>query len=59
MNPLENKKQNYNQQVTEGEDGIFISASDYSQILTDSIAKWFPNKFTSLGTLGFGRSESF
>ncbi|MBK7978659.1 MAG: pyruvate dehydrogenase (acetyl-transferring), homodimeric type [Ignavibacteriae bacterium] len=58
MNPLENKKKNYIQQVTEGEDGIFISASDYSQILTDSISKWFPNKFTSLGTLGFGRSES-
>ncbi|MFZ1292509.1 MAG: pyruvate dehydrogenase (acetyl-transferring), homodimeric type [Melioribacteraceae bacterium] len=58
MNPTEQKKKNYIQQITEGEEGIFISASDYSQILSDSISKWFPGKLTTLGTLGFGRSES-
>ncbi|MCB9207263.1 MAG: pyruvate dehydrogenase (acetyl-transferring), homodimeric type [Ignavibacteriales bacterium] len=58
MNPTKTKKKNYIQEITEGEEGIFISASDYSQILNDSISKWFPTTVTTLGTLGFGRSES-
>ncbi len=58
MNPTEKAKKNFIQQVTEGEEGVFISASDYSQILGDSLAKWLPGKLMTLGTLGFGRSES-
>ncbi len=52
------RKNAYVQEVTAGEKGIFVSASDYSQILSDSISKWLPGKLTTLGTLGFGRSES-
>ncbi|PID62593.1 MAG: pyruvate dehydrogenase (acetyl-transferring), homodimeric type [Ignavibacteriae bacterium] len=58
MNPDKDKKKSYIQELTENEEGIFISASDYSQILSDSISHWFPSKLTTLGTLGFGRSES-
>ncbi len=58
MNPEKEAKKAYVQQATEGEEGIFVSASDYSQILSDSISKWLPGKLTTLGTLGFGRSES-
>ncbi|MCB9207021.1 MAG: pyruvate dehydrogenase (acetyl-transferring), homodimeric type [Ignavibacteriales bacterium] len=58
MNPDKERKQAYIQKVTEGEKGVFISASDYSQILSDSISDWLPGKLTTLGTLGFGRSES-
>ncbi|NNG27348.1 MAG: hypothetical protein HKM87_07465 [Ignavibacteriaceae bacterium] len=58
MNPDKEDKKAYVQEITEGEDGVFISASDYSQILSDSVSKWLPGKLTSLGTLGFGRSES-
>jgi len=58
MNPEKQAKKAYVQEVTEGEEGIFISASDYSQILSDSISKWLPGTLTTLGTLGFGRSES-
>lgn len=58
MNPGKEAKKAYVQQVTEGEEGVFISASDYSQILSDSISNWLPGKLTTLGTLGFGRSES-
>ena len=57
LNPDKKQKKSYVQEVTEGEEGTFISASDYSQILPDSISKWFPGKLTTLGTLGFGRSE--
>jgi pyruvate dehydrogenase E1 component len=35
-----------------------VAASDYMKILPDGIAKWLPNGLTSLGTDGFGRSES-
>ncbi|MFN3693538.1 MAG: hypothetical protein ACK4UV_00895, partial [Ignavibacterium sp.] len=33
-------------------------ASDYVKALPDSVAKWFPGYLYSLGTDGFGRSES-
>jgi pyruvate dehydrogenase E1 component len=58
MNPESEEKKSYVQEVTANEKGVFISASDYSQILSDSISKWLPGKLTTLGTLGFGRSES-
>ena len=58
MNPDKEPKKAYVQQITDGEKGAFISASDYSQILPDALSKWLPGNLTSLGTLGFGRSES-
>jgi len=58
MNPGKDKKKAYVTEITEGEKGVFISASDYSQILSDSISNWVPGKLTTLGTLGFGRSEN-
>ena len=58
MNPNSEEKKSYLQEITKDEKGIYISASDYSQILSDSISKWPPGKLTTLGTLGFGRSES-
>lgn len=51
------KKTPFISQVTEGESGVFVSASDYVQILGDSISKWLPGPLTTLGTYGFGRSE--
>jgi pyruvate dehydrogenase E1 component len=38
--------------------GVFIAASDYIKALPDSIDKWLPRPLTTLGTDGFGRSES-
>ena len=54
-----NKKPNlpYVAEITKGEKGVFISASDYVQILGDSISKWLPSPLHTLGTFGFGRSE--
>jgi pyruvate dehydrogenase E1 component len=39
------------------EEGVFIAASDYVQILGDSISKYLPRPLNTLGTFGFGRSE--
>jgi pyruvate dehydrogenase E1 component len=38
--------------------GVFVAASDYMKVLPESIAQWIPRRLTSLGTDGFGRSES-
>jgi pyruvate dehydrogenase E1 component len=38
--------------------GIFVAASDYVKALPDSVARWFPRPLVSLGTDGFGRSDT-
>ena len=37
---------------------MYVMASDYVKALPESIARWFPNPPVSLGTDGFGRSET-
>ncbi len=56
-NPGKKAKLSYISEITKGEKGVFVAASDYVQLLKDSISKWLPGPLTSLGTLGFGRSE--
>src|SRR5574338_580078 len=58
LNPTKKQKQNYIQKTLEKEEGVFVAASDYVKALPDSVAKWFPGYLYSLGTDGFGRSES-
>lgn len=38
--------------------GVIVAASDYVKAVPDSIARWCPRPIVSLGTDGFGRSES-
>lgn len=38
--------------------GAIVAASDYVKTLPDSLARWAPRPLVSLGTEGFGRSES-
>ena len=58
LNPDKKKKEAYISKITKGEEGIFVSASDYLQLMGDSISKWLPGPMHSLGTFGFGRSET-
>ena len=44
--------------MLEGAEGPVVAASDYVKMLPDSISRWVPGGLTSLGTDGFGRSES-
>ena len=37
---------------------MFVAASDYLKVLPDAIDQWLPRKLHSLGTDGFGRSET-
>jgi pyruvate dehydrogenase E1 component len=38
--------------------GVFVAASDYLKALPNLVSKWVPRRLASLGTDGFGRSES-
>ena len=48
----------YVEELLEGEEGIFVAASDYMKALPLSIVRWLPGSCTVLGTDGFGLSES-
>ena len=37
---------------------LFVTSSDYMKCLSDTLARWIPGSLQSLGTNGFGRSES-
>ncbi len=43
--------------LLDGEEGVFVAASDYMKVLPASIAKWIPGPLHCLGTDGFGRSD--
>jgi len=58
MHPGDDKKCSYLEETLTGEKGVFVIASDYVKALPESIARWFPKAPVSLGTDGFGRSES-
>jgi pyruvate dehydrogenase E1 component len=58
LHPNETQKVSYISKMLANEDGVFVASSDYVKTLPDSIAKWFPRPLHSLGTEGFGRSES-
>jgi pyruvate dehydrogenase E1 component len=58
FHPGKKKQQSYIRQCFPEEGGIFIAVSDYLKALPLSVSKWFPGKFTALGTDGFGQSDS-
>ncbi|MCZ6677276.1 MAG: pyruvate dehydrogenase (acetyl-transferring), homodimeric type [Candidatus Poribacteria bacterium] len=58
LHPAEPPRVPYVSQCVADASGVFVAASDYMKALPDSIARWFPRPLVSLGTDGFGRSES-
>ena len=39
-------------------EGVIVAASDYVKMLPDALARWMPRTLLSLGTEGYGRSET-
>jgi pyruvate dehydrogenase E1 component len=58
LHPTEPPKKSYLETVVEGQPGPFIAVSDNMKIVADQIAPWVPGGLTSLGTDGFGRSDT-
>ncbi|MBL7256318.1 pyruvate dehydrogenase (acetyl-transferring), homodimeric type [Paractinoplanes lichenicola] len=48
----------YIQQKLEGTEGPVIAVSDFMRAVPDLISRWVPNAYTSLGTDGFGMSDT-
>ncbi|MDD5729786.1 MAG: pyruvate dehydrogenase (acetyl-transferring), homodimeric type [Candidatus Omnitrophica bacterium] len=58
LHPQEEPKIPYVTKCLSTEPGIYVAASDFVKTLPDLISKWVPGPFISLGTDGFGRSDT-
>jgi pyruvate dehydrogenase E1 component len=58
LHPTEKPKKSYVESLLEHEKGPFIAVSDNMKIVPDQIAPWIPGGLTTLGTDGFGRSDT-
>jgi pyruvate dehydrogenase E1 component len=58
LHPTEPPKKSYLEQVLNNEQGAFVAVSDYLRMVPDQIAPWVPGGLTTLGTDGFGRSDT-
>ena len=58
LHPQETPRVPYIRQCLNDAPGVVVAASDYVKTLPDSVGRWVPQGLTSLGTDGFGRSES-
>jgi len=58
LHPAEAPKKSYVESLLESEQGVFVAVSDNMKIVPDQIAPWVPGGLTTLGTDGFGRSDT-
>ncbi len=58
LHPTEKPRSPYVTECLVDAPGVFVAASDYVKALPDSISRWFPRPLVSLGTDGFGRSDT-
>ncbi|MBF0595480.1 MAG: pyruvate dehydrogenase (acetyl-transferring), homodimeric type [Candidatus Omnitrophica bacterium] len=58
LKPFADQRNPYITTLLEKTPGVVVAASDYMKALPDSIRPWVPASMLTLGTDGFGRSES-
>jgi len=58
LHPTQSPRRAYLHQCLDSTEGVIVAASDYMKSLPDSVARWSPRPIVSLGTDGFGRSDS-
>ena len=58
LNPEKKPQIPYISKLLSKEEGVYIAASDYMKIIPDSISRWIPGEYMTLGTDGFGMSET-
>ncbi len=58
LHPTAAPKKSYLESVLQDEEGAFVAVSDYMKMVPDQIAPWVPGGLLSLGTDGFGRSDT-
>ena len=58
LHPTAVPQKSYVETVLAKEQGAFVAVSDFMKIVPDQIAPWVPGGLTTLGTDGFGRSDT-
>ena len=58
LNPESERRVPYVTEVLTGVPGPFVAVSDYMRAVPDQIARWVPGDWASLGTDGFGLSDT-
>jgi pyruvate dehydrogenase E1 component len=58
LHPTELPKKSCVETLLAKEQGVFVSVSDYMRMVPDQIAPWVPGGLMTLGTDGFGRSDT-
>ncbi len=58
LHPDSEPRQSYLSKILDGATGPFVAASDFVRLVPDQIAPWMPGRYVTLGTDGYGRSDS-
>ena len=58
LHPAEPRRVPYVTRVLENAPGPVIAVSDYVKLVPDMVSRWIPRPYVSLGTDGFGRSDT-
>jgi len=58
LHPTAEPQKSYLEIALQKEKGVFVAVSDYMKIVSEQIAPWIPGGLMSLGTDGFGRSDT-
>jgi pyruvate dehydrogenase E1 component len=58
LHPDQPPREPYLAQCLTGAPGVLVAASDYVKALPDMVSRWLSRPVTTLGTDGFGRSDS-
>jgi pyruvate dehydrogenase E1 component len=58
LHPKEPRRTPYIEQCLTGANGPVVAASDYVRALPDMIRPWVPRRYVTLGTDGYGRSDT-
>ncbi|HSC88375.1 MAG TPA: pyruvate dehydrogenase (acetyl-transferring), homodimeric type, partial [Polyangiaceae bacterium] len=58
LHPTSEQRVPFLTQALQGAEGPFIAASDYVKAMSDLVREWVPGTLTSLGTEGYGMSDT-
>ncbi|MBT8207109.1 MAG: pyruvate dehydrogenase (acetyl-transferring), homodimeric type [Acidimicrobiia bacterium] len=58
FHPDEQPRESYVARTLSQSPGPYIAVTDYMTVVPDQVARWVPGTFLSLGTDGFGRSDT-
>ncbi len=58
LHPDQEPRKPYVVRIFEGDDRPIVAVSDYMKLVPDMISRWLPGRLFTLGTDGFGRSDT-